>query len=104
MMGQRIKEIESKLEGFSGEIRSLGEIISAGFTKVNHNFDAVSKHIKTLSTQCEMLNTKLDQLKGDTTDGLEDVGTKLESLTEEIKKIGAVAGYDQQMTNLKGLN
>lgn len=103
-MEQRIKEIETKLDSFSVEIRSLGEIISKSFSKVDHNFDAISKQIKGLFTQCEVLNIKLDELKGETTDGLGDVGTKLENLTEEIKKIGAVTGYDQQFENMQGFN
>jgi len=103
-MEERISSIEAKIEGFAAEIRSLGEIISKSFTKVDNNFDSIGKQFLNLRNQVEILNKKVDQLQGATHEGFDGVGEKLESLTDEIKKIASVTGYDEQFSNLKGLN
>ena len=63
----------------------------------------VGREIKLLHQQVDILNKKVDSLKGDTHEGFEDVGLKLENLTEEISKIGKVTNYSEYFENLKAL-
>lgn len=93
-----------KLEQITKELGELGSAIQAGFTKVDSNFGAVKTQIDALQKKVDNLTKEVEKLKGDTSDGLETVGVKLESLTEEIQKIALVTDYDKQIENLRGFN
>ena len=100
-MENRIEQIESTLYTNTTELKSLGDLIAKGFTKVDTNFDSIGKEIRQIHAQIDMLNKKIDALKGDTNEGFDDVGLKLENLTEEISKIGKVINYEEYFKNLQ---
>lgn len=75
--------------------------MAAGFTKVDTNFGTVQTDLKKLHQQIESLSTQVEALKGDTVGGFQDVGVKIENLTEEIAKIGEVTNYSEQYSNLR---
>ena len=99
-METRLEQVEQNFTALFAEISSLSAVIGLGFTKVDANFDSVKKEIDILHKKVESLIKKVDSLEGNTNDGFEDVGLKLESLTEEITKISKVTGYDQQFGNM----
>ena len=100
---KRLEELESSISAIAGDLRAVKDTIAAGFTKVNANFAVVGREIKLLHQQVDILNKKVDSLKGDTHEGFEDVGLKLENLTEEISKTGKVTNYSEYFENLKAL-
>lgn len=101
-MENKITEIEKSIAALSDELKSLGESITTGFKKVDANFETVKKEIDFLHKKVDLLSTKVAALDTSTTDGFDDVGIKLENLTEEITKIGKVTGYDEEFKNLSG--
>lgn len=103
-MGERIEVLEKSVLAIDAEIKAVGQAITAGFKKTDTNFEHIVKEIASIHRDLDRLNKKVDDLKGDTHDGFEDVGMKLENLTDEIVKIGKVTGYDETFENLKGLN
>lgn len=82
-------------------IEVLEEVLTAGFKKVDLNFEALGKEIRQIHGQIEVLNKKVDLLRGDTSEGFDDVGSKLENLSQEISKIGLVTNYNEEYSNLK---
>ena len=86
------------------ELHMLKEFIASGFKKVDHNFVVLKKEIDDINKQLDVINKKIEALGNSTSEGLEDVGVKIESLTEEIGKIGAVTKYDQEYKNLRQFN
>jgi prophage DNA circulation protein len=120
-MEERLKVLEDNLSTVSVELVALKSLIASSFMKVEANFSVVSrnlavieKNIKTLNFKVDnldnieksikTLNFKLDNLDTSTSSGLSEVGTKIESLTEEIIKIGAVTKYDEMFKNQQGLS
>jgi len=109
---------EAKLGALSSDLSTLKDLIKAGFQKVENNFEVVKKdvelthkkiegltqRIESLEKRVEYLSKNLESLDVTTSDGFTDVGMKIESLTDEIVKIGAVTSYDQQYKNMQGLN
>jgi hypothetical protein len=102
-MEKRTGELELSISAIAGDLKVVKDAIAAGFTKVDTNFAVVGREIKHLHHQVDILNKKVDSLKGDTHEGFEDVGLKLENLTEEISKIGKVTHYSEYFENLKAL-
>ncbi len=103
-MEERIIKMERLIVALSCELKSLGEVISHGFVKANSNFESIEREVGSIRRELERLNCKVDQLKGETNDGFGVVGMKLETLTEEITKIGKVTGYEDAIKNAEGLN
>lgn len=103
-MEQKIESLEKSVTAVTKELLELKELLGTGFKKVDSNFDSIKKEIDSLHIKVDVLNKKVDALEGSTTDGLEDVGLKLENLTEEITKISAVTNYDQEFRNMQGLS
>ena len=103
-MDEKIDSLEKNLFTLSKEIIEVKELIGKGFQKVANNFDVIKKGIDSLHFKVDLLNKKVDSLEGSTSEGLEDVGLKLENLSEEISKINTVTQYDKQFDNLKGFN
>lgn len=87
----------------SAEIAGLSQVIELGFTKVEANFESVKREIDNLHKKVETLIRKVDALEGNTNDSFEEVGLKLETLSEEKLKIGTVTEYDQQFGNLSAV-
>ena len=102
-MEEKIANLEANLATVSKELVSLKELIAASFTKVDANFGVVSKNLVSLEKQIKELNFKLQNLDSTTASGLNEVGNKIESLTEEISKTGAVTKYDEMFKNQQGL-
>ena len=96
-MEKRLEILEKNFAGLSQELKEIKELLSTGFTKVDTNFASVKKELDTL-------HLKVDLLKVKTSDGLEDVGVKIENLTDEITKINRVTNYEGIMKNLDGFS
>lgn len=103
-MEDKLAQLEQSVKALNTELKELGEAISQGFSKTNSNFDNVSKQLLNLRQQLDLANKSIDYLKGETSEGFNEVGVKLETLTDEINKIGKVTGYDGMLENLKGFN
>jgi predicted nucleic acid-binding Zn-ribbon protein len=102
-MEKRIEMLEKSVMHLSGELKEIKELIGTGSKKVATNFDSIKKEIDSLHGKVDILNKKVDRLEGNTTDGFEDVGLKLENLTEEISKTSMVTKYDEEFNNLKAI-
>ena len=116
--------LETKLNTVFSELSTLRELMKAGFQKVENNFESVKKDLESVHKKIEsahkkielvdkkvelvhkkieLLTTRVEALDTSTSDGFTGVGMKIESLTEEIAKIGAITGYDEQFRNMEGL-
>lgn len=111
MEEKRIETLETTVKALSGELSALKDLIVESFKKVENNFDVVGKKIDTTSKKVDLNSAKIEALTNKlagldltTTDGFQDVGIKLESLTEEIQKISVVTKYTEEWDNLKGMN
>jgi hypothetical protein len=102
-MENKIENLEKNLTALTKEMIELKELIGTGFTKVDNNFASTKKEIDSLHNKVDILNKKVDALEGSTTDGFDEVGLKLENLTDEISKISVVTQYDEVLKNLDGL-
>lgn len=102
-MEERIQELETAIRAIQSDLKTIGDVISTGFKKVDINFESVGKEIRHLHGQIDVIHKKVDLLRGDTTEGFEDVGAKLDNLTEEITKIGTVTHYDEYFKNMKSI-
>ncbi len=102
-MEQRIGNIEKIITMLSTDLKSISESMSAGFQKVQNNFEIMKKEVDTIHKKLDNLTKKVEFLEGSTNDGFDGVGVKLESLSEEIAKIGTVTKYEEEYLNLKGL-
>ncbi len=100
-MSDKIELLEKNVSHLSNELKEIKELIGAGFVKVVNNFDSIKEEIDLLHSKVDSLNKKVDLLEGNTKDGLEDVGLKLENLSDEISKISKVTGYDEVYDNMK---
>lgn len=103
-MEEKITSLEQNVITVSKELVALKELIATVLTKVDTNFGVVEKKLSTLEKKINELNFKIDNLDVNTVSGFNEVGNKIESLTEEITKIGTVTGYDEMYKNQKGLN
>ena len=103
-MDEKIAMLESNLSTLSKEMVSLKELIAGGFKKVDTNFSIVGNRLSTLEKKINELNFKIENLDSNTSSGLNEVGTKIESLTEEITKISVVTKYDEMYKNQEGLS
>ena len=99
-MEKRIEKLESSLADLTLEVKNIGDLVVKGFTKIDTNFDAIGKEIKQIHFQINVLNKKIDDLKGDTNINFDEVDSKLENLTEEISKIGKVINYEEYFKNV----
>ena len=95
--------LETKLNTVFSELSTLRELMKAGFQKVENNFDAVKKDLESVHKKIELLTKRVEALDTSTSDGFSGVGMKIESLTEEIARIGAVTSYEEQFRNMEGL-
>ena len=100
-MEKRIEKLESSLADLTLEVKNIGDLVVKGFTKIDINFDAIGKEIKQIHFQVNVLNKKIDDLKGDTNINFDEVDSKLENLTEEISKIGKVINYEEYFKNVQ---
>ncbi len=103
-MENKIETLEKSVAILAKEVTSISELLGAGFKKVESNFDSIKKEIYSLHSKVDILNKKVDNLEGNTTDGFGDVGLKLETLSEEISKIGIITKYDEEYKNLQRFN
>lgn len=107
-MEEKIQSIETKISVLNDEINNLSKHIVAGFTKVENNFEIIRKELNQLNSKNDSIGSAVDEIKnslqsleGATNEGFGTVEFKLETLTDEISKIGAVTNYDQHYSNLK---
>lgn len=98
-MEDRLKALESNLSTVSQELVSLKELIAGGFKKVDTNFLVVEKQLSSLEKKINEINFKVENLDTNTSTGLNDVGNKIESLSDEISKISEVTRYDEMYKN-----
>lgn len=103
-MEEQIKSLENNINTLSKELVELKELIASSFKKVDSNFNIVTSKLSTLEKKVGELNYKIDNLDGNTNKGFNDVGGKIETLTEEIQKISEVTKYDEMYKNQKGLS
>jgi archaellum component FlaC len=86
---EKLEILEKTVASLLSEITSLKESVASGFKKVESNFENLSK--------------KVDDLSSGTTHSLGRVDVKLDSLSDEIKKIGAVTRYESEYENLSSI-
>lgn len=98
------QDLEQKVIALTTELNSLRVLISAGLQKVENNFEILHNDTRLIHKRLEVLTKEVENLGSSTNDGFDDVGTKIESLTEEISKIGEVTSYKDQFKNMKGIN
>lgn len=109
-MEEKIQSIEAKLSILNEEINALSKHILTGFTKVENNFETIRKELNQLNSRYDNIGSSVDEIKktlqsleGATNEGFVTVEFKLETLTDEISKIGAVTNYDDHFTNMKAI-
>jgi archaellum component FlaC len=102
-MEEKINQLEANLSTLSIELIEIKNLIGAGFKKVDANFDSIKNEIGSLNSKIEILTKKVNSLEGNTIDGFDGVGLKLESLSDEIAKIGIVTKYDEEINNLRAI-
>ncbi len=96
--------LDAKVSALQSEFASLKELIATGFQKAENNFSALKQDVDVTHKKLEALTKAVEELGNNTTVGLDDVGVKIESLTEEIQKIGTVTDYSAQFDNLKSIS
>ncbi len=99
----KIEELDKQLSGLTHDFKAIKDLLATGLTKVGNNFESIITQINALHKKIDFLTKKVDLLEGTTNVGLEDVGLKLENLTEEITKISVVTRYGEEFDNLKGI-
>lgn len=102
-MEERIVKLEQALDLLHKEVTGIRELLISGFKKVDINFESITKEVFIVNKKIEIVNKNVEMLKGSTTEGFDNVGMKLENLTDEISKIGEVTQYDQLYNNLKSI-
>ena len=98
------KDLENLISILNKELKDIKDLLGTGFTKVSNNFDSIVIQINTLHRKIDFLTKKVDLLEGTTNVGLEDVGLKLENLTDEITKISVVTRFSEEFENLNRLS
>lgn len=100
-MEEKVEALEKNVAHLTLELKDIKDLLATGFTKVSNNFTSIITEINSLHKKVDFLVKKVDLLEGSTNDGLEDVGLKLENLTEEITKISIVTKYSEEYNNLR---
>ena len=96
-MDERIEILEKNFSGLNQELKEIKYLLSTSFKKVDTNFASIKKEIDTL-------HKKVDILIINTSDGLDNVGVKIENLADEITKINKVTNYESINKNLENFN
>lgn len=96
--------LEAKVSALHSELTTLKDLIATGFQKVDNNFNVFKQDMSGIHKKIDTLTKSVEALGNTTNEGLEDVGGKIESLTEEISKISAVTRYGDEYNNLKAVN
>lgn len=99
-----MEKMEEKISAVSTELTRLKELLVIGFQKVDNNFEIVKIDFTSIQKKIDTLTKEVEILRGATSEGFDDVGSKIESLTCEITKIGQPTGYDELFTNLKSIS
>lgn len=102
-MEDRIKALESNLKTVSKEFLEIKNLTVSVLNKIDLNFQVLDSKLEGLEKNLADLTHKVDNLDSHTSTGLNDVGTKIESLTDEISKISKVTGYEDLFLNESGL-
>ena len=102
-MEERLSQLENTISVLHSEVTDMRELLGSGFKKVETNFESLKNQVNNLNVSVKVLNVRVEALKGTTNEGFEDVGVKIETLTEEISKIGTVTKYDEYFKNLKDI-
>ena len=100
---ERMTRMEDAIYAMRAELSEFKELMHSALKKIDANFELVEKQIYNLTVQFKVLNGTVENLKGSTTSGFDDVSVKIGSLTDEISKIGTVTRYDAYYKNLKDL-
>lgn len=99
-----MEKMEEKISAVSTELTRLKELLVIGFQKVDNNFEIVKVDFTSIQKKLDALTKEVEILRGATSEGFDDVGSKIESLTSEITKIGQTTGYDEHFTNRKSIS
>lgn len=99
-----MEKMEEKISALSTELTRLKELLVIGFQKVDNNFEIVKVDFTSIQKKIDTLTKEVEILSGATSEGFDDVGSKIESLTSEITKNGQTTGYDELFTNLKSIS
>lgn len=99
-----MEKMEEKISAVSTELTRLKELLVIGFQKVDNNFEIVKVDFTSIQKKLDALTKEVEILRGATSEGFDDVGSKIESLTSEITKIGQTTGYDELFTKLKSIS
>lgn len=114
---EKIEILEKTVASLVSEMNTLKESVASGFKKVESNFEKVEDNFKNLSKKVDELSSGVDQLRsglGQLSSGVDDlssgttnnfgkVDVKLDSLADEIKKIGEVTRYESEYENLSSI-
>lgn len=99
-MEKRLETVEKSIGLLRNELGDLKKLVSTGFTKIDGNFSSIQNELKLLNGKYDKLNQKIDDLSSGTDHSFGKVDIKLDSLSDEIKKIADVTRYDEQFNNL----
>ena len=88
---ERIEKLEKAVTGIADQLGNIQKSMTTGFEKIEKNFEALKGDA---AKNFSNVGTKLDSLQ-------EEVVTKLDSLQEEISKISDVTGYEEIHANLR---
>ncbi|MCE2964131.1 MAG: hypothetical protein ACK5UE_14950 [Chitinophagales bacterium] len=91
-MDIKIKELEAKVDRLAAYNKTIVEKISEILNTFKVEFDSIHKELK-------IINTKIDNLDGDTSLNFNNVDSKLNDLGEKISQISIVTGYEDQIEN-----
>lgn len=103
-MEERIAALEKQtaaLTQYVKEVQESNKSIATGFDKVDSNFEKITAHFNKIEKELILINYKIDNLDGSTSNSLNKVDIKLDDLKTEIQKINNITGYEDIYQNLK---
>jgi hypothetical protein len=92
-MEEPISDLQNKITKLTELVVGMNNGIIEANAKIDSNFDIVVERLTSIES-------KLKSLEGSTSNEFSSVGSKLDSLHDEIKKIQKVSGYDAQHENM----
>lgn len=107
MVTAGFKKVEINFESIGTEIKGMNSRIMHLNSKIEHmdsKIEHMNSKIEHMDSKIDCLDKKVDLLKCDTTEGFKAVNTKIEMLTDQVVKIGKVTNYVEYYNNLKVIN
>lgn len=91
-MDSSIKDLETKIDALASYSKSNFESIFEILASFNNQFSHIKKELS-------IINTKIDNLDGDTSKNFTTVDSKLDDLGEKISQINKVTGFEDILNN-----